>query len=133
MNSNLNSNVRVGTPAKASVGNVLSSNIGTRIGNVITAGSNLVKHSNPVTITGTGSGSKPANVKVVRHEVKANKVSGYTPLMMQGSIAPQNRLSTAFGSSGGILHPTASTFQPKQSQYRQARELLLQPGFEAQA
>jgi hypothetical protein len=83
-------------------------------------------------ITGNG---KPANVRVVTSEAPANKVSGYTPLMMQGSIAPQNRLSTAIGTTSQpqILHPTASTFQPKASQYRQARELLLQPGFEAQA
>ena len=87
----------------------------------------------------TSSVQKPANVRVVTASPAKGKISGYTPLMMQGSIAPQNRLSTAIisGSNTNILHPTnstkQSTFQPKQSQYRQARELLLQPGFEAQA
>lgn len=80
------------------------------------------------------------------YEAPANKVSGYTPLIMQGSNV---KLSSAIKAGSQpeilhpkastiqvqpqfeILHPTASTFQPKASQYRQARELLLQPGFEA--
>lgn len=134
MSANLNSNVRITTsPGKVIIGQALNSNIGTRITGAVTR--NMARKASPTKLR--TSASKPG------------KVSGYTPLMMQRSIAPQNRLSSIGNSNGEILRPTQSTyqpakvsnyqsarqstFQPKGSQYRQARELLLQPGFEATA
>lgn len=131
---NLNQNIRVtaasSSPGRTRVGQTISRNTTTNTIQV----NNLAKKSSPMKLNSITQ-RKPSNVKVVTYDAPANKISGYTPLMMQGSIAPQNRLSTAIvtGSQPEILHPKASTFQPKSSQYRQARDLLLQPGFEAQA
>lgn len=129
--TNLNSNVRVtSSPDKVYLNQALSSNIGHRIT------SNTVRQLSPgQRISGDSSDKKPNNrVQVIRAEYPSTKISGYTPLMMQNSLAPQAGSSNnPLGSQHQILHPTQSTFQPKQSQHRQARELLLQPGFEAQA
>lgn len=125
---NFNQNVRVTSPGKVVLSQALNSNIGTRIVGTTTTHSSGQTSYQPIQVTSINQNNYSSNTEILRPQPSnTTKISGYTPLMMQGSLAPVS-------SQQDLNQGLTSTFQPKQSQYnRQARDILLQPGFEAQA